>query len=89
MLDKISRQFEPIGSNIIDNVMYVDDIGQSTAIVEDAVKARDEVDAVRARGKFETKVWNSNQPTVDGYPNESVIDVLGYIMYVLPTKDHN
>ena len=56
----------------------MDDIGHLTATVEGAVRARDEVDAVLARGKFETKVWNSNHPTVDDNPDYTVVDVLGH-----------
>ena len=78
MLAEISRQSEPTGSKIIEEEMYMDDIGHSTATAEDAAKARDEVNAVLARGKFETKVWNSNHPTVDGNPDETVVDVLGH-----------
>ena len=78
MLAEISHQSEPIGSNIINNEVYMDDIGHLTATVEGAVRARDEVDAVLARGKFETKVWNSNHPTVDDNPDYTVVDVLGH-----------
>ena len=78
MLAEISRQSEPIRSNIIDKEMYMDDIGHSIATVEDAVRARNEVDAVLARGKLETNVWNSNHATVVGNTNETVVDVLGH-----------
>ena len=77
-LAEISRQSEPIGSSIVDNEMYMDDIGHSTATAEAALEARNEVNAVLARGKFETKVWNSNHPAVDGNPDETVVDVLGH-----------
>ena len=69
MLAEISRQSEPIGSSIVDNEMYMDDIGHSTATAEAALKARDEVNAVLARGTYETKVWNSNHPAADGNPD--------------------
>ena len=78
MLAEISRQSEPTGSKIIEEEMYMDDIGHSTATAEDAVKARDEVVTGLARGKFEIKVWNSNHPTMDGNPDENVVDVLGH-----------
>ena len=76
MLAEISRQSEPIGNSTIDNEMYMDDIGHATATAEAALKAK--VNAVLARGKFETKVWNSNHPAVDGNPDETVVDVLGH-----------
>ncbi len=56
----------------------MDDIGHSTATAEAAFKAIDEVNTVLARGKFETKTWNSNHLEVDGNPEEPVIDVLGH-----------
>ena len=56
----------------------MDDIGHSTATVEAVLKPIDEVNTVLARGKFETKTWNSNHVEVDGNPEEPVIDVFGH-----------
>ena len=41
ILAEIGRQSEPIGSYIVDNEMYMDDISHSTAPAEDAIRARD------------------------------------------------
>ena len=78
LLAENARQSEPLGSSIINDEMYMDDIGHSTATAEAAFKAIDEVNTVLARGKFETKTWNSNHLEVDGNPEEPVIDVLGH-----------
>ena len=78
ILAEIGRQSEPIGSYIVDNEMYMDDISHSTATAEDAIRARDEVDAVLARGKFDIKTWHSNHAAVDDNPDEPTIDVLGH-----------
>ena len=40
MLAEISRQSEPTGSKIIEEEMYMDDIGHSTATAEDAAKTK-------------------------------------------------
>ena len=55
MLAEIARKSEPVGSHIVDKEMYMDDISHSTNSAEAALQARHEVDAVLARGKFETK----------------------------------
>ena len=75
ILAEMSLQSEPIGSNIVDNEMYMDDICHSTTTAEAASNARDEANA---RGKFEIKRWNSSQPSVDSDPDNPVIDVLGH-----------
>ena len=58
--------------------MYMDDIGHSTATAEAALNARNEVNTVLVRGKFEIKKLNSNHPTVDSDPDKPAIDVLGH-----------
>ena len=78
MLAEIARKSEPVGSHIVDKEMYMDDISHSTNSAEAALQARHEVDAVLARGKFETKAWNSNHPTVDTNHAETIVDVLGH-----------
>ena len=56
----------------------MDDISHSTATAEDAIRARDEVDAVLAREKFDIKTWHSNHAAVDDNPDQPTIDVLGH-----------
>ena len=78
MLAEIARKSEPVSSHIVDKEMYMDDISHSTNSAEAALQAGHEVDAVFARGKFETRAWNSNHPTVDTNHAETIVDVLGH-----------
>ena len=69
----------PLGTEILENGTYVDDIGYSVESREDANKIANEIDEILKHGKFSVKYWNTNSSAVDKSPNEDIVGVLGHL----------
>ena len=78
LLADIHKDYCPIGSKVLVTDTYIDDVGHSTADSTTANRIIGEVDKILEGGKFSIKVWNSDSPDVDCYPEEKILDVLGH-----------
>ena len=72
------RPNHPRGATILENETYVDDVGFSEGNAEAAACSMGEVDSILKKGKFNIKVWNSNEISIDQNQEENPVDELGH-----------
>jgi hypothetical protein len=58
--------------------VYVDDVGGSCSIVQEAKRVITGIDIILESGKFEIKTWHSNKKEIDQTQNERFTDLLGH-----------
>ena len=68
----------PLGSSILKDKTYVDDVSFSESDSDRAKLGISEVNTVLDSGHFRIKVWNSNDPEVDENSSNPNVDVLGH-----------
>ncbi|XP_068214781.1 uncharacterized protein [Palaemon carinicauda] len=64
------KEEEPIGAQLINCRMYMDDVIESFDKSELAIAAMDQVDQILEKGSFRIKEWHSNDPSVDRCPED-------------------
>ncbi|XP_064117667.1 uncharacterized protein LOC135223090 [Macrobrachium nipponense] len=72
------KEEEPIGAQLINCCMYMDDVIESFDKSELAIAAMDQVDRILGKGSFRIKEWHSNDPFVDRCPEDKQTRVLGH-----------
>ncbi len=72
------RFLHPQGAHILKNEAYVDDIGFSEDDVITTAGGMVEVNSILEKGKFNVKIWNSNNLELDQNRKEEIAGVLGY-----------
>ena len=78
LAEKYKADF-PRGASILEEETYVDDIVFTEESVLKATVAIAKVDNILAKGKFNSKVWNSNVLEIDQNQDEVIVDVLGHL----------
>ncbi|XP_066971914.1 uncharacterized protein [Macrobrachium rosenbergii] len=73
------KEEEPIGAQLINCCMYMDDVIESFDKSELAIAAMDQVDRILRKGSFRIKEWHSNDPSVDRCPEDKQTRVLGHV----------
>ncbi|XP_066971913.1 uncharacterized protein [Macrobrachium rosenbergii] len=73
------KEEEPIGAQLINCRMYMDDVIESFDKSELAIAAMDQVDRILRKGSFRIKEWHSNDPSVDRCPEDKQTRVLGHV----------
>ncbi|XP_068221796.1 uncharacterized protein [Palaemon carinicauda] len=73
------KKEEPIGAQLINCCMYMDDVIESFDKSELAIAAMDQVDRILGKGSFRIKEWHSNDPSVDRCPEDKQKRVLGHV----------
>ncbi|XP_066941175.1 uncharacterized protein [Macrobrachium rosenbergii] len=73
------KEEEPIGAELINCRMYMDDVIESFDKSELAIAAMDQVDRILRKGSFRIKEWHSNDPSVDRCPEDKQTRVLGHV----------
>ncbi|XP_068200620.1 uncharacterized protein [Palaemon carinicauda] len=73
------KEEEPIGAQLINCRMYMDDVIESFDKSELAIAAMDQVDRILEKGSFRIKEWHSNDPSVDRCPEDKQTRVLGHV----------
>ncbi|XP_064101528.1 uncharacterized protein LOC135212085 [Macrobrachium nipponense] len=74
------KEEEPIGAQLINCRMYMDDVIESFDKSELAIAAMDQVDRILGKGSFRIKEWHSNDPSVDRCPEDKQTRVFGSCM---------
>lgn len=89
------QEIAPLGSTVIKNQSYMDDIAGSCETEEQAEEVIHEIDRILESGLFKIKTWHSNSPELDqtGERETSILgvkwDKAGDTLSIEPTRFHH
>ena len=75
---KVSHVDEPQAATELLRQVYVDDVGGSRSIVQEAKQVTTGIDTILENGNFEIKEWYSIRKEIDKTQNEIFTDLLGH-----------